>query len=114
MFPNCAKYADKLKQIVNSKGISVQYQHLIQSIDKNNRRVTFKNLTNEETVTVDYDFLHVVPPQSPPEFIGGLAAPNGFINVNSQTLRHNLYDNIFALGDAANLPTAKTAAGVFA
>ena len=55
-----------------------------------------------------------MPPQTAPSFIGGLAAPNGFINVNSKTLRHNLYDNIFALGDAANLPTAKTAAGVFA
>lgn len=114
MFPNCAKYADKLGEIVKSKDINVHFKHLIQSIDKNNRKVTFKNLANEGSVTVDYDFLHIVPPQTAPTFIGGLAAPNGFINVNAKTLRHNLYDNIFALGDAANLPTAKTAAGVFA
>ncbi len=41
-----------------------------------------------------------------------LAAPNGFIDVDQATLRHKKYPNVFALGDAANLPTAKTAAGV--
>jgi sulfide:quinone oxidoreductase len=34
------------------------------------------------------------------------------VDVNQATLQHNKYKNIFALGDAANLPTAKTAAGI--
>ena len=42
-----------------------------------------------------------------------LAAGNGFIDVNKNTLRHNKYENVYALGDVANLPTAKTAAAVF-
>lgn len=60
--------------------------------------------------------LHIVPPQTAPAFIGasGLGGPNGFTDVDIGTLRHNRYENIFGLGDAANLPTAKTAAGVYA
>jgi sulfide:quinone oxidoreductase len=42
-----------------------------------------------------------------------LAAGNGFVDVNIETLRHNKYSNVFSLGDVSNLPTAKTAAAVF-
>ena len=57
----------------------------------------------------------MVPPQTAPEFITSskLAAGNGFVDVNINTLRHNKYPNVFGIGDCANLPTAKTAAGVF-
>ncbi len=41
-----------------------------------------------------------------------IAAANGYVDVNINTLRHNKFPNIFALGDSANLPTAKTAAGI--
>jgi sulfide:quinone oxidoreductase len=34
------------------------------------------------------------------------------VDVNQATLQHNKYKSVFALGDAANLPTAKTAAGI--
>lgn len=44
---------------------------------------------------------------------GPFAHENSFIDVDPYTLRHNKYHNVFALGDAANLPTAKTAAGAF-
>jgi NADPH-dependent 2,4-dienoyl-CoA reductase/sulfur reductase-like enzyme len=42
MFPNCAKYSDELTQIVKSKDIDVHYTHTIQSVDKDNRKATFK------------------------------------------------------------------------
>lgn len=38
----------------------------------------------------------------------GLAASNGLLDVDHETLRHNKYDNIFGFGDVANLPTTKT------
>lgn len=115
MFPNCKKYADQLEIVRSSKGITANFQHLIQRVDKDNRRVYFKNLKNNEEIPVDYDFLHVVPPQTAPQFIkeSGLAAANGFVDVDQGTLRHTKYQNIFSLGDSANLATAKTAAGVF-
>lgn len=81
-------------------------------IEKDNRKAYFKDTKNNTDVVVDYDFLHVVPPQTAPEFLKPLAAGNGFVDVDIGTLRHNKYSNVFSLGDCANLPTAKTAAGI--
>jgi hypothetical protein len=61
MFPNCLKYADKLKVIAKEKDINVHFGHTIHKVDKNNRVATFKT-GSDELVNVDYDFLHLVPP----------------------------------------------------
>ena len=62
-----------------------------------------------------FDLLHVVPPQSPHSFVRNspLAAETGFVDVDKHTLRHNKYQNIWAVGDVANAPTAKTIAAIF-
>ena len=39
-------------------------------------------------------------------------AGQGWVDVDINTLQHNHYPNIFALGDVANLPTAKTGAAI--
>ena len=67
-------------------------------------------------VTTNFDLLHIVPPQTTPKAIreSPLAAASGMIDVDAATLQHKKYPNVFSLGDAANLPAAKTAAGVFA
>ena len=59
--------------------------------------------------------MHFVPPQSAPEFIrtSELAAANGWLDVDKNTLQHSKFKNIFGMGDAANLPTGKTAAAIF-
>ena len=64
---------------------------------------------------IPYDFLHIVPPQTAPAFVAEspLAASNSFVDVDQYTLRHKKYQNVFGIGDSANLPTAKTAAGLF-
>lgn len=100
--------------MVKEKGINVHYTHTISKVDKDSRKVTFKTGSGEE-VTESYDLLHLVPPQTAPEFVvkSKLASANGFVDVDKFTLRHNKYPNVFSLGDVANLPTAKTAAGVF-
>jgi sulfide:quinone oxidoreductase len=67
----------------------------------------------ENGVTSHFDLLHIVPPQRAHSFVAPLAADSGFVDVNKDTLRHNKYPNVFALGDVANLPTSKTAAAIF-
>jgi len=63
---------------------------------------------------VPFDMLHVVPPQSAPDFIktSPLANAEGWVDVDHFTLQHTRYPNVFSLGDAAGLPTAKTGAAV--
>lgn len=84
-------------------------------IDKDNRVATFKNLDSGDLTNIDFDFLHFTPPQSAPAFVreSPLAAANGWLDVNVNTLQHNKYSNVFGVGDVTNLPVAKTAAGVF-
>lgn len=70
-----------------------------------------------QRLVVPFDMLHLPPPQSAPDFIkrSNLAKsddPLGFIDVDHHSLQHNQYPNVFALGDVAALPTAKTGAAV--
>lgn len=63
-------------------------------------------------VEIDFDMIHVVPPQTAPDFIrvSPLADAAGWVDVDQATLRHKTYDNIWSLGDVMNAPNAKTAA----
>ena len=68
-------------------------------------------------VTIPFDMLHTAPPQSAPDFLkkSPLAVPDnpgGWVDVDKHTLQHKRYDNVYALGDNAALPTAKTGAAV--
>ena len=64
------------------------------------------------TMNLDFDMIHVVPPQKAPDFIrvSPLADAAGWVDVDPATLRHRGFDNVFALGDAGNTTNAKTAA----
>jgi sulfide:quinone oxidoreductase len=63
---------------------------------------------------IHYDMLHLAPPQTAPDFIkhSPLANDAGWIDVDTGTLQHKKYSNVFGLGDAAALPTAKTGAAI--
>ncbi|KZL26475.1 bifunctional protein tyrosine phosphatase family protein/NAD(P)/FAD-dependent oxidoreductase [Pseudovibrio sp. Ad37] len=65
-----------------------------------------------ERVEVDFDMIHVCPPQSAPDFIrvSPLADAAGWVDVDQITLRHKTHSNIWSLGDVMNAPNAKTAA----
>ncbi|MCK5921902.1 MAG: NAD(P)/FAD-dependent oxidoreductase, partial [Methylococcales bacterium] len=63
---------------------------------------------------MSYDMIHVTPPMSSPDFIKNspIAGEGGWIDVNKYTTQHVRYDNVFAIGDASNLPTSKTGAAI--
>ncbi len=63
---------------------------------------------------IHFDMMHLAPPQSAPDFIRNspLVSETGWIDVNSKTMQHVKYANIFGLGDASNLPTSKTGAAI--
>jgi sulfide:quinone oxidoreductase len=68
-------------------------------------------------VTIRYDLLHVVPPQSAPQFLkqSPLAVaddPKGWVEVDQHTMQHVRYPDVFALGDCASSPNSKTGAAV--
>ncbi len=73
-------------------------------------------VTREGTLRrgVEFDMIHVVPPQSAPEFVrnSSLVDAAGWVSVNQETLRHTRYENIFSLGDVCSTPNSKTGAAV--
>lgn len=110
-------YAKELRKVVERYGIDIHYQYDLIEVDGNNRKATFiivggKNKGRK--FTVEFDMLHITPPQSPPEVVrtGPLANEAGFVDVDQGTLQHKKYPNIFGLGDACSTPNSKTAAAV--
>ncbi|KQI68986.1 NAD(FAD)-dependent dehydrogenase [Loktanella sp. 3ANDIMAR09] len=106
--PALMKYVDKYDATLN-------FFHNLIAIDGPAKTATFrvaKPDTEATEVTVDFDMIHVCPPQVAPDFIrvSPLADAAGWVDVDQATLRHKQYDNIWALGDVMNAPNAKTAA----
>lgn len=63
---------------------------------------------------IHYDMIHTAPPSVAPKFIqeSPLVNAAGWLDVDKYTMQHKQYGNIFGLGDAAGLPTAKTGAAI--
>lgn len=108
------KYAKTLRKVVERKGIDTRFRHNLVAIRPEAKEAVFEQLDTGETVVVAYDLLHVAPPQSAPDFVkrSALAAQSGWLDVDKHTLQHPRFPNVFGLGDASSLPTAKTAAAV--
>ena len=108
-------YVPALMQYVEKYGATLNFFHDLIAIDGPAKTATFK-ITKPDTepavTTVDFDMIHVCPPQTAPDFIrvSPLADAAGWVDVDQTTLRHKTYDNIWSLGDVMNAPNAKTAA----
>ncbi|MBE9226138.1 NAD(P)/FAD-dependent oxidoreductase [Phormidium sp. LEGE 05292] len=114
------EYSDILDKVVAERNIEVKFRCNLKEIKADSKEAVFDLTKDDETVeeiTLKYDMIHVAPPQSAPDFIkeSPLAVPNnpfGWVDVNKDTLQHNRYPNVFALGDASSLPTSKTSAAI--
>ena len=129
------EFAKTLNQVIHRKGIHFKPFYAITKIDIDKKEVHFKNakpgendctinegeglgerLDGNSTFVLPFDFLHLAPPQSAPDFIKNSplsnGTPGGWIDVDINTLQHNKYPNVVALGDSAALPTAKTGAAI--
>ena len=131
-------FAKRLYEIFDERRIAIYPTHRLRGIDTYSRRAYFDvisetkqecinesgdrewvSVKNSSPLTVDYDFMHFVPPMSAPDFIreSGLGypeseQPGSWVMVDTATLVHKRYANIVSLGDCAGLPTSKTSAAV--
>ena len=128
-------FAKTLTKVLERKNIHFKPFYAISKIDVANKEVHFSNakpesngcvinegeglserVEGDSTYVLPFDFLHLAPPQSAPDFIKNSplsnGTPGGWIDVDINTLQHNKYPNVFAVGDAAALPTAKTGAAI--
>jgi sulfide:quinone oxidoreductase len=110
-----ADYVPALMEYVNKYHIGLNFGETLVAVDGPAHKATFsKTLADgsKEKVVRDFDMIHVVPPQKAPDFIrvSPLADAAGWVDVDTASLRHKTYANVFGLGDATNTPNAKTAA----
>ncbi|MEM1428832.1 MAG: TIGR01244 family sulfur transferase [Pseudomonadota bacterium] len=108
-------YVPALERYVEKYGATLNFFHNLVSVDGPARKAVFEVSTPDSyptNVEVEFDMMHVCPPQMAPDFIrvSPLADAAGWVDVDQATLRHMAYDNIWSLGDVMNAPNAKTAA----
>ncbi len=109
-----AFYSQALDRVMTAYGATANYKHNLVAVDGANKKATFEVGDDKKRTELDFEMIHVVPPQSPPDFIKSspLANDAGWVAVDAGNLRHEKYDNIFALGDCGSTPNSKTAAAV--
>lgn len=108
-------YVPALMDYVQKYDASLNFFHNLVAVDGPAKKAWFdvsKPDTKVERVEMEFDMMHVCPPQTAPDFIrvSPLADAAGWVDVDQSTLRHKSYDNIWSLGDVMNAPNAKTAA----
>jgi sulfide:quinone oxidoreductase len=127
-------FKEELERIVKKRNIQTLFSYAPVKIDGEKKEITFRLTAGEQngciiTTTgeeiwpneeghyekvLSFDMLHIAPPQSAPDFIkkSPFANADGWIDVDINSLQHKKYSNVFAVGDAAALPTAKTGAAI--
>lgn len=126
------KYADTLNKVIERYGIKTHFKHNCVEVDGANKIAYFEN-EHGERIAQEFDMIHLTPPQSAPDFIkrsplaivdsatqsnpclgSDFIPPHylGWVDVNKHTLQHVRYPNVFACGDAASTPNAKTGAAI--
>ncbi|MHA6263835.1 bifunctional protein tyrosine phosphatase family protein/NAD(P)/FAD-dependent oxidoreductase [Arenibacterium sp. CAU 1754] len=108
-------YVPALEQYIDKYGVTLNFFHDLVSVDGAAKKAVFevKKPDAEPTkVEMEFDMMHVCPPQTAPDFIrvSPLADAAGWVDVDQSTLRHKTFENIWSLGDVMNAPNAKTAA----
>jgi sulfide:quinone oxidoreductase len=108
-------YVPALMEYVKKYNAHLNFFHTLVAVDGPAKKAWFdvaKPDTAVERIEMDFDMMHVCPPQTAPDFIrvSPLADAAGWVDVDQSTLRHKTYDNIWSLGDVMNAPNAKTMA----
>ena len=93
-----------LSGMLEEKNIKVVPEFMVERVDADQ-----KVLVSYEEEEVPYDLLVTVPVNMGADFVerSGLGDELNHVPVDKHTFVSNKYANIFALGDAANLPTSK-------
>jgi sulfide:quinone oxidoreductase len=96
--------AHRLAGMLDERKIHLETDFMIERIDPDS-----KMLVSYDEREIPFDLLVTVPLNMGADYIGrsGLGNELNFVTVDKETFLSTKYDNVFALGDAADLPTSK-------
>ncbi|MET3369193.1 UNVERIFIED_CONTAM: sulfide:quinone oxidoreductase [Jeotgalibacillus campisalis] len=102
----------ELDRKIAEYGIELRTNSELVAVNPAARTATIRNNADHTSEDLPYDVLNAVPPQSAPEWLKttNLPAdgdPHGFVEVDTETLRHPRYPNVWSLGDAAGTTNSK-------
>jgi sulfide:quinone oxidoreductase len=107
LFPPYANVADFLLPLFAERGIAVDLNFAPAAVDAN-----AKLLRSQAGTELPYELLVLAPPQRGAAFItaSGLGDAQGWVPTDRETLQSCAYPDIYAIGDANDLPVAKSGA----
>ncbi len=108
-------FVPPLMEYVKRYDVKLHFNSKLVAIDGPAKKAWFETKDpdgNVSKIEQSFDMIHVVPPQTAPDFVreSPLANADGWVDVNQVSLQHVRYPNVFSLGDACSSPNAKTAA----
>ncbi|XUK60717.1 Sulfide dehydrogenase [flavocytochrome c] flavoprotein chain [Plantibacter sp. RU18] len=123
----------ELERVVAEYGIEVRFDRELVGVDAEHRTISIAATARQDgpdrgpagagraqggsavadREELSYDVLHVSPPQSAPDWLAATdladpRSPGGFVEVDSLTLRHPRYPDVWTLGDAAATTNSKS------
>jgi sulfide:quinone oxidoreductase len=111
------EFSDILVGVARRYGITVHLQSEATQVNPDTREVTIADRANDGVSVLPYDVLHVVPPQSAPDWVKKTALadpanPAGYVEIDKHTMQHTRFPEVFSLGDAGSSPNSKTGAAI--
>ena len=125
------EYHDAILQQFKREGFKWHYRHNLIEVEPDKKIAVFDSkwqekgewdpmmkefevIAKHEKLRVPYDFLHITPPQLAPREVreSDIGSAKGWVPVNKETLQHVKFDNVFAIGDIAQVPMGKTGGSV--
>lgn len=94
----------RLGSMLSDRGVRVETDFLVESVDGPARK-----LISYDEREIPFDLLVTIPLNMGAEFIArsGLGDELNYVPVDKHTLRSTAHPNIFAVGDASNIPASK-------
>lgn len=94
-----------VQPILAERGIELTGFFNVETVDP-----VAKTVSSLEGETMDYDLLVLVPPHRGQKVIedSALGDERGWVPVDKNTLKHTNFENIWAIGDATNIPISKS------
>jgi len=102
----------ELDRKIAEYGIELRTNSELVAVNPASRTATIRNSADNTSEDLSYDVLNAVPPQSAPDWLKATDLPavgdeHGFVEVDTRTLRHPRYPNVWSLGDAAGTANSK-------
>ncbi len=100
--------SERLAHLLADKGIDVEADFVVERVDDDRQA-----LVSYDEREVPFDLLVTVPLNKGADFLAGsgLADHLNYVEVDKHTLQSRHFPEVFALGDAADLPISKSGAG---